>query len=135
MPVVLFGGQYWRDTICWPKFLEYGVISQSDIDRLFFADSVDAAFDHVVKHLQLWEAAATAHAAKAADKANTQAVSAAAAAHAAALAASAEAAAHVHARSLVLPNSKGAPALLPPIKPTAEQVEATTRPALPTPGV
>ena len=124
MPVVLFGKKYWHEVINWDKFLEYGVISQSDLDRLFFTDDVTEAFEYITRHLLAWEAASAEQAAKASVATAQQAISAAAAAHAAALAASAEASRHIHARSLVRPNKGGEPELLPPIKPRPEQVLA-----------
>ncbi len=122
--------------INWERFLDYGVISQSDLDRLFFTDSVQDAFDYVTGKLVAWEAAASAQAALAADVAKTAAVSAAAAAHAAALKAAAEAHTNAGTRSLVVPKREGAPELLPPIKPpAADAVDEVARPLVPSPGV
>lgn len=50
-PIVLLGGSYWRRIINLEAGVELGTMSQSDLDRLFFTDSVDEAFDHVVTRL------------------------------------------------------------------------------------
>ena len=125
-----------RDVINWERFLEYGVISQQDLDRLYFTDSVEDAFDYVTGKLLEWEAASAAQAARAADVAKTTAVSAAAAAHDAALKAAAEAHSNAATRSLVVPKREGAPELLPPIKPpAADAVDEVKRPLALSPGV
>jgi len=49
MPVVLFGKKYWNDVINWQAMVDYGTISQSDVDQLFFTDSVDRAYKHIVE--------------------------------------------------------------------------------------
>lgn len=51
IPVVLFGEKYWKEIINWQAMVNYGTISQSDIDQLFFTDSVDEAFNYVVNAL------------------------------------------------------------------------------------
>ena len=134
---MLFGERYWREVINWDKFLEFGVISQSDIDRLYFTDSAQDAFEHITGKLLQWESLAAEQAASAAEKEKTAAISAAAAAHAAAMIAAAEASKHGHTRSLVKPNKAGEPQLLPPLKPSPEEVQAasTMKQVAPTPGV
>jgi predicted Rossmann-fold nucleotide-binding protein len=89
LPVVLFGEKYWRTVVNWDALVEHGVINQvrhktplfrclklivaysdrvqSDVDRLFFTDSAQAAFEHVTKYLVQWEAAAAASALAAAE--------------------------------------------------------------------
>lgn len=89
MPVVLFGVAFWKTVVNWQALADYGTISQFDVDRLLFTDSVDEAFEHITHKLLLWEAEkAKATAAAAAALAKT-ALSAAAQAHAAALQAAA----------------------------------------------
>lgn len=39
LPVVLFGKKYWKGIINWEAIAEFGVISESDFDDLFFADT------------------------------------------------------------------------------------------------
>ena len=51
IPVVLLGGQFWRDVISFEKFDQYGVVSMRDVDSLFFADDAKSAFEHIRKAL------------------------------------------------------------------------------------
>jgi predicted Rossmann-fold nucleotide-binding protein len=54
-PVVLFGEAYWKQVIAWESLISFGVISKTDVDRLFFTDSVESAFDYITSHLIQWE--------------------------------------------------------------------------------
>jgi uncharacterized protein (TIGR00730 family) len=65
LPVVLLGEAFWRRVVDWRALLEMGVISQSDLHRLYFCDSADAAFAHVTARLSDYEAARAAEAAAA----------------------------------------------------------------------
>ena len=83
LPVVLFGERFWRTAVNFEALRDFGTISQSDIDRLFFTDSVDAAFAHVTEKLHDFErahvtAAAAAHARVAAERAAATAAATAA---------------------------------------------------------
>ena len=49
MPIVLLGKEYWQKVINWEAFGAAGVINQTDVDELLFTDSVDEAFEHIVK--------------------------------------------------------------------------------------
>jgi len=49
MPIVLLGKDYWKRVINWEAFDEAGVINQRDVDELLFTDSVDEAFDHIIR--------------------------------------------------------------------------------------
>jgi len=49
MPIVLLGKDYWKRVINWEAFDEAGVINARDVDELLFTDSVDEAFDHIIK--------------------------------------------------------------------------------------
>lgn len=51
MPIVLFGEKYWNDVVNWQTMVDYGTISQSDVDQLFFTDSVDEAYKYIVDSL------------------------------------------------------------------------------------
>ena len=133
VPVVLLGGRYWRDVVNWTKFLDYGVIAQSDLDRLCFTDSVEEAFTYVTQRLLRWEAVATAQAQAEALAAATAAQSAAAAAHAAAKLAAAEARASLDTTEYVRPIIGGEPATSPTLKPRAPKEEAVSVPAGPAP--
>lgn len=39
LPVVLFGKRYWKSIINWEAIAEFGVISEKDVEDLFFADT------------------------------------------------------------------------------------------------
>jgi uncharacterized protein (TIGR00730 family) len=60
MPVVLFGTDFWRRVVDWDALLAFGVISERDITRLFFTDSVEDAYAHVTARLLDYEAAKAA---------------------------------------------------------------------------
>lgn len=49
MPIVLLGKDYWKRVINWEAFDEAGVINRRDVDELLFTDSVDEAFDHIIR--------------------------------------------------------------------------------------
>jgi hypothetical protein len=51
MPIVLFGGEFWRDVIDLNVLVKHGTISRQDLDLVFRTDSVDEAFDHVTSEL------------------------------------------------------------------------------------
>ena len=51
MPIVLFGEKYWNDVVNWQTMVDYGTISQSDVDQLFFTNSVDEAYKYIVESL------------------------------------------------------------------------------------
>ena len=56
-PVVLFGKDFWETSVNWKKLEEFGVISKSDIDRLYFTDSIDEAFEYISTKLLQYETA------------------------------------------------------------------------------
>jgi len=51
MPTVLFGTEYWSSVINVPSMVEWGTISEKDLDLFYTTDSVDEAFDYIVKCL------------------------------------------------------------------------------------
>ena len=51
MPVVLYGKKFWESLINFPMFVEQGLISPEDLDRIHFAESVDDAMQCLQKHL------------------------------------------------------------------------------------
>jgi hypothetical protein len=77
MPVVLFGVDFWKGVVNFDALLDRGVISEHDIDRLFFTDSVDDAFAHITAKLVQYEAAKAAKAAEDAEAARKNASAAA----------------------------------------------------------
>ena len=51
MPFVLFGREFWADVVNFDGLVRRGLISPSDVDRIFFADTVDEAFAHLTTQL------------------------------------------------------------------------------------
>lgn len=49
LPIVLLGEKYWRTVVNWQAMADFGVISQKEVDKLFFTDDVDAAFEFLKK--------------------------------------------------------------------------------------
>ncbi len=47
LPVVLFGKEFWKTTINWQSFADHGVISQEEVDSLFFTDCPFEAYEHI----------------------------------------------------------------------------------------
>ncbi len=51
MPVVLFGGEYWNEVINFDAMVRHGTVSAPDLDIMYRTDSVDEAYDWLVKQL------------------------------------------------------------------------------------
>jgi len=51
LPLVLFGTEYWSRVIDFEPMIEFGTISPEDVDLFFRTDSVDDAYDFLVKGL------------------------------------------------------------------------------------
>ncbi len=51
MPFVLFGREFWEEVINFKALARRGLISTDDVDRIFFADSVDQAYDYLTRRL------------------------------------------------------------------------------------
>ncbi len=51
LPLVLFGTEYWSRVIDFDPMIEFGTISPEDVDLFFKTDSVDDAYDYLVKEL------------------------------------------------------------------------------------
>ena len=52
LPIVLFGTQYWDEILNFEPMVRYGTISPEDLNLFFRTDSVDEAFDFLVKDLE-----------------------------------------------------------------------------------
>ncbi|CRG93167.1 lysine decarboxylase-like protein, putative [Plasmodium gallinaceum] len=52
VPIVLLGKQFWFDVLNFQKLVDYGVISQTDLDSIFITDCVDEAYNFVISHLK-----------------------------------------------------------------------------------
>jgi uncharacterized protein (TIGR00730 family) len=51
MPIVLFGTEYWSEVIDFDALARHGTINREDIDLVHRTDSVDDAYDWIVKQL------------------------------------------------------------------------------------
>ncbi|GBD93573.1 putative lysine decarboxylase [bacterium BMS3Abin05] len=51
IPIVLFGSEYWKDVIHFEKYLEWGTIENSDLSLFTFVDTVDEAYNYLVREL------------------------------------------------------------------------------------
>jgi hypothetical protein len=51
MPIVLFGTEYWREVVDFEALARYGTIDARDIDLVYRTDSVDEAYDWIVRQL------------------------------------------------------------------------------------
>lgn len=51
LPMVLFGTEYWSRVIDFDPMVEFGTISPEDVDLFFKTDSVDDAYEFLVKEL------------------------------------------------------------------------------------
>jgi hypothetical protein len=51
MPIVLYGADFWKNLINFDAFLEWGVISKSDLDLFRVMDTVDEARDWIISVL------------------------------------------------------------------------------------
>jgi uncharacterized protein (TIGR00730 family) len=51
MPIVLFGTEYWREVVDFDALVRHGTISPADINLVYRTDSVDEAYDWIVRQL------------------------------------------------------------------------------------
>ncbi|MDH4190399.1 MAG: LOG family protein [Betaproteobacteria bacterium] len=51
MPIVLFGTEYWREVVNFDALLRHGTISPGDLELVYRTDSVDDAYDWIVRKL------------------------------------------------------------------------------------
>ena len=51
LPIVLFGSEYWREIVDFDALVRHGMINAGDVGLVHRTDSVDDAYDYVVKHL------------------------------------------------------------------------------------
>ena len=48
----MFGAEFWQKFLNTDVLLEYGVISDNDLDNLFYTDDVNEAFTHITSSLK-----------------------------------------------------------------------------------
>ena len=51
MPIVLFGTEYWREVVDFDALVRHGTISAPDLELVHRTDSVDDAYDWIVRQL------------------------------------------------------------------------------------
>jgi uncharacterized protein (TIGR00730 family) len=51
MPIVVFGAEYWRKVIDFDVLVSHGTINAKDVELMRFTDSVDEAYEWIVKQL------------------------------------------------------------------------------------
>ena len=51
MPIVLFGSDYWNEVVNFDALVRHGTISAEDVNLFHRSDSVDEAFDWLVRQL------------------------------------------------------------------------------------
>ncbi|HTO46875.1 MAG TPA: LOG family protein [Burkholderiales bacterium] len=51
MPIVLFGNEYWREVVDFDALVRHGTISAPDVDLVYRTDSVDEAYEWIVRQL------------------------------------------------------------------------------------
>ena len=51
LPIVLFGTEYWREIIDFDALVRHGMINAADLTLVHRTDSVDDAYDYLVKQL------------------------------------------------------------------------------------
>jgi hypothetical protein len=51
MPIVLFGAKFWNDVINFDALVRYGTISPEDAKLFHLTDSVDEAYDLIIRGL------------------------------------------------------------------------------------
>ena len=52
IPIILFGSDFWNGLINWENMIKLGTISRKDLDLFVIVDSVDEAFEYMVKNMQ-----------------------------------------------------------------------------------
>jgi hypothetical protein len=51
MPIVLFGTEFWRQVVDFDALVRHGTISARDLELMHRTDSVDDAYDWIVRQL------------------------------------------------------------------------------------
>ena len=52
IPIVLFGSQFWDGLINWQKLIDNKTISPEDLDLFVTLDSIDEAYNYLIKNMQ-----------------------------------------------------------------------------------
>ncbi|MGK5092989.1 LOG family protein [Deltaproteobacteria bacterium TL4] len=52
LKIILFGTEFWKNVICMDKLVEYGTISEKDLDLFEYHDQVETAFQAIAEELK-----------------------------------------------------------------------------------
>ena len=52
IPIILFGREYWGGLINWKRMIEYQTISKQDLDLFVIVDTIDEAYNYLIKNMQ-----------------------------------------------------------------------------------
>jgi len=52
LAVVIYDEKFWKSVINFEKFVEYGVVNQDDLNLFTMCNSIDQAYDVIIKHLK-----------------------------------------------------------------------------------
>jgi len=52
LAVVIYDEKFWKSVINFDKFVEYGVVNQDDLNLFTMCNSIDQAYDVIIKHLK-----------------------------------------------------------------------------------
>ncbi len=51
IPIVLFDSHFWKQVVNWDYLVESGVISEEDLSLFHFSDTVNDAYNYLIKHV------------------------------------------------------------------------------------
>ena len=52
LTIVLYGSEFWNSVVNWDYLVECGTISEEDLKLFFISDSVEDAFNYIVKYIE-----------------------------------------------------------------------------------
>jgi hypothetical protein len=52
LPIVLYGTEFWNSVVNWDYLIECGTISEEDLKLFFISDSVEDAYNYIVRFIE-----------------------------------------------------------------------------------
>ena len=52
LPIVLYGSEFWNSVVNWDYLIECGTISEEDLKLFFISDSVEDAYNYIVRYIE-----------------------------------------------------------------------------------